>query len=77
MKISANEGKITLEAAKEIEFKCGSSKITMTPSEISIQGSVVNVTGSSGNVSIMGTTLLTHVHGDPDIFDGVTTPGTG
>ena len=75
--ISANEGNITIDAAQSITLKCGNSEIKMTKSSIEIKANSVNVTGSTGNVSIMGTTLLTHTHGDPDVFGGVTTPGVG
>ena len=73
--ISADQGHITLESAKSITLKCGGSSITLDPTSISIKAPVLTITGGTGDVSVRGTTLLTHVHVDPDIFDGITTPG--
>ena len=74
IKVRSDQGNITLDAAKSITLKCGNSTITLTPNGINIDAGNLTITGTNGDVSVKGTTLLTHVHSDPDIFDGITTP---
>lgn len=77
VEITSDQGHVLIEAKTNITLKCGESVIKITPDSVTIDASQVNVTGGIGDVNIQGISHIGHVHGDPDIFNGVTTPPAG
>lgn len=60
--ISANNGKLTYEAEKQIVLKCGSCSITINKDSININTPKITVTAGEGDVKVAGVSLLKHKH---------------
>jgi type VI secretion system secreted protein VgrG len=59
--LKTSVGATTIEALQKIELKCGMSKITMTPTQITIESLMVDVKATT-NMNVKG--LLTTVSAD-------------